>query len=182
MAGLNPDNNHPGYLLGRLHAMLGELEQLVTGIDDPIMGRTGKLMETAPTNPAVTLYCWQREGVQWLRNLSAGNPQTAQDLGARIAEVADRVDLPTSWTVDERSLWVVGYHHQRAAGTAITTSQVAELRGLATSDAARTWLARHPDLVCVGRDPDTGEKLWPRAAVLSKPRRPRGRPKAEPEA
>lgn len=61
----------------------------------------------------------------------------------------------------------------------VTTSEVAGLRGLATADAARTWLSRNPDIICAGRDLASGEKLWPRCAVLAKPRRNRGRPTRE---
>jgi hypothetical protein len=60
----------------------------------------------------------------------------------------------------------------------ITTSEVAGVRGLANADAARTWLRRNPDITCAGRDMVSGEKLWPRQAVLAKPRRNRGRPKS----
>jgi hypothetical protein len=182
MPGLDITNSRPGYLLGRLHCLLGWLEQAATGVDDQIMGRTGKLMEQAPTNPAITLRCWQREAPQWLRKLAAKSPSRAEALSARLAEIATRVQLPDVWTSEEQSLWVVGYHHQRYTDlhATVTTAEVAGIRGLASAESARKWLSR---LVAggaispLGRSPETGEKLWPRDEIEALPRRGRGRPR-----
>lgn len=58
------------------------------------------------------------------------------------------------------------------------TSEVRDLLGLGSNRAARVQLTTRWGLTAVGRDVDTGEKLWPAARVrelASRPRRPGAR-------
>jgi hypothetical protein len=117
-SGFNPDNDRPGYLLGRLLATMEVLESAATGVD-PIMTRSFGLMRYAPTNPGLVLKSWQREGRQLMRKLALKDPLRATPLIARIEDLVERIgEVPDlTGNTEEQSLLVVGYHHQRHADT-----------------------------------------------------------------
>ncbi len=168
MAGLNPDNNEPAYLLGRLHAALEGLETAARGLDSHIDAEMFEpKLSQAIGYPALTLKLWQSRGAGWLRKLGHG----AQGAWAtRIAELVDRIAPNASVVGDaNQSLFVVGYHHQRAHDQtdAITTREAGELLGLSGAGSARAQLSRWVqagELWSVGRDGD-GQRLWPRSRI-----------------
>lgn len=171
MPGLNPANDRPGYLAGRIFATLERAEDAATG------GRQHVLMDSkfavCVGNPRVVLRLADTLGAQYLRKLATREPGQAGEIADTVADLTTRIGAGT-WSRDlseDQSLFTVGYHHQRhaddlAAGLHLTTAEVAELIGVGSAVAARVQLRRW-GVDSSGTDDATGGKLWRRAVVLA---------------
>lgn len=175
MPGLDDTCNRPGYLLGRLFSILIDLEATATGKhpqDTDMFGR----MPTAVGNPAVVL-THAIQAKRWIVRVQQVTAQRvagedhAQARGLakadrytrRIDELVQRIGQPGTLTgkTEEQSLFITGYHHQVAGDTeTMPTRAVAELLGYTNVNAARAELSRL-GVEAIGRDRETGEKLWP---------------------
>jgi hypothetical protein len=161
---LDETRNSPGYLLGRLFAILCDLEA-ATGnkhhSDTDLYGR----LPTAIGNPTVVLnYVAQQR--RFATRLAQTSPAKADRFTTRITGLVERVGQPGMLTGNtaEQSLFTIGYWHQVGADIeTMPTSAVAELLGYTganATNAARAELSRL-GVEAIGRDAQTGEKLWP---------------------
>jgi CRISPR-associated protein Csd1 len=161
----------PGYLCGRLFSVLVDLEAEAVGTTEL---RDSKMAPAVQRPTMVLKLAATRQG-PWLTKLrTQGRAGTADRLADQIASLAGRVDpaVKTLGHSEEQSLFILGYHHQRAADMdCATTAEAAELLGLSSSAAARVQLARW-GIKSVGRAGD-GQNRWPKAEIVAaKERRP----------
>lgn len=115
---LAPDreaNDTPAYLLGRLWAVLHDLETAATGDSLGVIGY-GKWSATI-ANPIAALTHYGAHAAKWeLRLRRKGHVRIADQLAERIAPLIARISTPERPTGSEASSWfILGYWHQRAA-------------------------------------------------------------------
>lgn len=119
MPGLDHDNTTPAYVAGRTFAVLEQIQYDVSG---------GKLNTTyadryfagAISNPRAALVGGRRDATAWLRKLR-GNPAKAgaavrheKELDKLFGLIGPDSDFPSRTTIRDQSLFLLGYHHQRA--------------------------------------------------------------------
>jgi CRISPR-associated protein Csd1 len=117
MPALDPTNTDPGYVAGRLFAALEQLQYDASG---------GKLNTTygdrffsgAVTNPRAAIVNGRRDANAWLRKLRRIKPGAVVRHDKQLDELFGLVDagagLPGRTTLFQQSMFLLGYHHQRA--------------------------------------------------------------------
>jgi hypothetical protein len=186
---LDPTNTQPGYVAGRIIAVLDALETAVLG---PSLEREICYRGWPATlgNPALAPRLAATRAPIWLRKLAQTDPDLAALYQARLADVIDLLGTqPLGADIQTRSWVQLGYYHQLTvdiqAGLRadqgsghLTTSQVGETLGY-TGDhahkAAARWLHR-AGIRPTGREAGrTGQNIYPRevvqAAIASRPGR-----------
>lgn len=166
MPGLNPDNQQPAYLIGRAWALLCQL-------DIDASGRQGneaysELWErhhaTTIGEPLVAIRLIGQYRPALLAKLRTRDLGAAERYAIALDDLTGRIDPdlpPMKGSTADRSLFDVGFHHQRGrlAGVVETAEEMAERYGYASAAAVRTEISRL-GLESRGRDPETGAKLW----------------------
>jgi CRISPR-associated protein Csd1 len=118
MAGLDEDNREPGYLAGRLLAILERLQYAALGrvnasVSDRYFGR----MMSSPASIVPFLMQNAQAHLRKLRRYRRG--ATAVALERQIHAILEHVDPAIGWprafSPPQQGLFALGYHHQRAA-------------------------------------------------------------------
>jgi len=115
---LDHEQQSPGYLCGRLLALLEGVQYQAVGdvgadIVDRFYGR-------AAASPVSAFPILMRLAQSHLRTLRRDKPGLAVTFDRQIAEICQRLgkDFPVSLTLPEQGRFALGYYHQRAAGFA----------------------------------------------------------------
>ena len=115
--GLDETSNEPGYLLGRLFALLENIQDLshgTAGRNQPTI--RGRFMSAASVTP--------RSVFPHLLDLESAHEQKAKRVRPGIAHAAARSlgalinrigDFPSQLDPHQQGLFFIGYHHQRQA-------------------------------------------------------------------
>jgi CRISPR-associated protein Csd1 len=119
MTGLDRSNTNPAYVAGRAFVVLEQIQYDVTeGKVNTTYG--DRFFAGAISNPRAALVNGQRDAAAWLRKLRR-NPKK-QGAVVRHQQALDELfdlvnpsrDIPSRTTLTEQSLFLLGYHHQRA--------------------------------------------------------------------
>lgn len=117
MPDLDPTNTDPGYVAGRLFAALEQLQY------DASEGRLNttygdRFFAGAVTNPRAAIVNGRRDANAWLRKLRRSKPGAVVRHDKRLDELFGLLDagagLPARTTLRQQSMFLLGYHHQRA--------------------------------------------------------------------
>ncbi|MGH4002874.1 MAG: type I-C CRISPR-associated protein Cas8c/Csd1 [Pseudonocardiaceae bacterium] len=119
MPDLDPTNTNPGYVAGRLFAAL---EQLQYDASEGKLNTTygDRFFSGAVTNPRAAIVNGRRDANAWLRKLrrNKSKPGAAVRHDKRLDELFRLLDagdgLPARTTLFQQSMFLLGYHHQRA--------------------------------------------------------------------
>ncbi|MBT8225822.1 MAG: hypothetical protein HKP61_11300 [Dactylosporangium sp.] len=130
MPGLNPDNTHPAYVCGRLFAMLEAAQRAAYPREEqPNTTFFDQYFAGAVANPHIAAVQGSQMRAAWMRKIrtSADREHSPEARSKRLATVTaieahldalfeclDDQPLPARIGTEEQSLFVVGYHHQRA--------------------------------------------------------------------
>lgn len=128
---LNPENNQPAYVAGRIFAVLTDLQYQAN------RARGGEALNTtfgdryfsrAVTSPAVALVTGRRTARAWLRVLRPRNRAAAAAIEARMDELFDQLakagGIPHGTVLAEKAAFILGYHQERAAARAKRTKNI----------------------------------------------------------
>ncbi len=117
MPDLDPTSTDPGYVAGRLFAALEQLQydasegKLNTSYGD-------RFFAGAVTNPRAAIVNGRRDANAWLRKLRRTKRGAAVNHDKRLDELFRLLDigtgLPARTTLLQQSMFLLGYHHQRA--------------------------------------------------------------------
>jgi len=123
---LNEDFPEVAYQCGRLLAVLARLQQAALG--DVGAGVVQRFYAAASATPALVLGRLIANSQHHLNKLAADQPARAHRYEDIIAQITSRITqpLPKTCTVEEQSLFALGYYHQLArlrAGKTETTSE-----------------------------------------------------------
>ncbi|GAB3433654.1 type I-C CRISPR-associated protein Cas8c/Csd1 [Actinophytocola sediminis] len=125
---LNPENNQPAYLAGRIFAVLSELQYQANRArgSEPLNTTFGdRYFSRAVTSPAVALVTGRRTARAWLRVLRRRNPAATRAIEARMDELFDQLavagGIPHGTVLAEKAAFILGYHQERAAARAQRT-------------------------------------------------------------
>ena len=130
MPGLDPTNTSPAYLLGRLFAVL-EATQRAAYPGDNLPNTTffDRYFAGAIANPRVAFVQGSQMWPAWLKKIRTSADREARKadrdrrlaaafaLKNRISELTEQLavqPLPALTTSAHQSLFIIGYHHQRA--------------------------------------------------------------------
>jgi CRISPR-associated protein Csd1 len=117
MPGLDTTNTDPSYVAGRVFAALESIQYSASG---------GRLNTTygdryfagAITNPRAALVTGRKDANAWLRKLRRTNMGAAVNSEKTLSELFDLLTatggIPSRTTLKQQSLFLLGYHHQRA--------------------------------------------------------------------
>ncbi|MGH3896651.1 MAG: type I-C CRISPR-associated protein Cas8c/Csd1, partial [Pseudonocardiaceae bacterium] len=117
MPDLDPTNTDPGYVAGRLFAAL---EQLQYDASEGKLNTTygDRFFSGAVTNPRAAIVNGRRDANAWLRKLRRTKRGAAVNHDRRLDELFRLLDagagLPARTTLFQQSMFLLGYHHQRA--------------------------------------------------------------------
>lgn len=117
MPALDQTNTNPGYVAGRLFAAL---EQLQYDASEGKLNTTygDRFFSGAVTNPRAAIVNGRRDANAWLRKLRRTKPGAVRGHNMRLDELFGLVDagagLPARTTLFQQSMFLLGYHHQRA--------------------------------------------------------------------
>ncbi len=125
---LDERNSEPGYLLGRLFALLENMQQLsrgTAGRDQPTI--RDRFMSAASATPlSVFPYLLDLENAHE-RKAKRDRPGIAHAAARDIGKLVDRVaEFQPQLSPQQQGLFFIGYHHQRQARFAGRASDVAE--------------------------------------------------------
>ncbi len=114
---LDETSNEPGYLLGRLFALLENMQELsrgVTGRNQPTI--RDRFISAASVTPlSVFPYLLNLEGVHE-RKAKRDRPGIAHAAARNLGALINRVgDFPSQLDPHQQGLFFIGYHHQRQA-------------------------------------------------------------------
>lgn len=113
---LDPDNDNPGYLLGRLFAALEDVQRGAQGgnINVTIRDRYFGAAVAAPLSVFVQLDKLKNAHLKKLKRINPGHAVNAEKL---IAAITDRMagdrSFPASLKLEDQGFFILGYHHQR---------------------------------------------------------------------
>ncbi len=128
MPDLDPTNTDPGYVAGRLFAVL---EQLQYDASDSKLNTTygDRFFAGAVTNPRAAIVNGRRDANAWLRKLRRRKPGAAVNRDKQLDGLFRLFDagigLPARTTLRQQSMFLLGYHHQRAHHFAARTAATA---------------------------------------------------------
>lgn len=117
MPDLDPTNTNPGYVAGRLFAAL---EQLQYDASEGKLNTTygDRFFPGAVTNPRAAIVNGRRDANAWLRKLRRTKRGAAVNHDKRLDELFRLLDtgtgLPARTNLFQQSMFLLGYHHQRA--------------------------------------------------------------------
>lgn len=117
MPDLDPTNTDPGYVAGRLFAAL---EQLQYDASDGKLNTTygDRFFSGAVTNPRAAIVNGRRDANAWLRKLRRTRRGAAINHDKRLDQLfgllGPAAGLPARTTLRQQSMFLLGYHHQRA--------------------------------------------------------------------
>ena len=115
---MDPTNTNPGYLLGRLMAVIERLQQTALGdVNATVVDRYFSAASAAPRSVFVRLLKNARHHARKAKDAEATAGQ-ARWLDGQIDEISASFDpknngFPASLSLEEQGLFVLGYHHQR---------------------------------------------------------------------
>jgi CRISPR-associated protein Csd1 len=119
---LNPDNNQPPYLAGRIFAVLEDTQLSAAragGDQAPNVTFTDRYFARAVTSPAVALVAGRRDARAWLKKLRRDRPKWATVAEQQLDELFDRIakagGIPHGAVLADQAAFILGYHQQRAA-------------------------------------------------------------------
>jgi CRISPR-associated protein Csd1 len=113
---LNTENTDPGYLLGRLFALLEIAQQDSAGnkLNTTIVDR---FYGTASTTPASVFPMLVKLSKHHLKKIKSTKPGLGYALDKKMQEVVNALDdtkgLPRYLNLDEQGLFVLGYYQQK---------------------------------------------------------------------
>lgn len=117
MPGLDTANTTPAYVAGRVFAVL---EQIQYDVSDGRLNTTygDRYFAGAIGNPRAALVSGRRDAIAWLRKLrrtkKGASVRHEKELDELFGLLGPAGDLPHRTTLREQSLFLLGYHHQRA--------------------------------------------------------------------
>jgi CRISPR-associated protein Csd1 len=118
---LNPRNNEPAYLAGRVFAVLEDIQlsaARAAGDDAPNVSFTDRYFARAVTSPAVALVTGRRDARAWLKKLRRDRPTWAiraeQRLDELFTQIAAAGGIPHGTVLADQAAFILGYHQQRA--------------------------------------------------------------------
>ncbi len=117
MPELDQTNTDPGYVAGRLFAAL---EQLQYDASEGKLNTTygDRFFAGAVINPRAAIVNGRRDATAWLRKLRRSKPGAAVRHTKRLDDLVGLLDagvgLPARTTLRQQSMFLLGYHHQRA--------------------------------------------------------------------
>lgn len=125
---LNPENRHPGYVSGRLFAVLEDIQR--TALVDINTTIADKFFGAAMTRPLPVLTMLRKNATGHLRRLRRTNRGAAFALDQRLEEVLanfspDEGGIPPVLDLPGQGMFVLGYHQQRAADRAAARAAAA---------------------------------------------------------
>ncbi|MDO5684114.1 MAG: type I-C CRISPR-associated protein Cas8c/Csd1 [Propionibacteriaceae bacterium] len=120
MPGLDPTNQDPSYLLGRLMAVYENMQYAAataSGGDAPNATFADKFMAGAITSPILILTSGAKQAQGWRAKLRRANrsyffDQTIDSIASLLEQTRP---APTRATIEEQASFLLGYHHQRAS-------------------------------------------------------------------
>lgn len=124
-AALDPTNNEPAYVCGRVFAVLESIQY--TALKDRATGRgpnatiADRFFGAAMTTPLAVMVMLRRNATGHLKRLRRENPGAAVALSNRLDTLFELVPpaaFPRTLDLSGQGRFVVGYHHQRAADRA----------------------------------------------------------------
>jgi CRISPR-associated protein Csd1 len=129
MPTLNPSNNDPAYLAGRIFAVLEDIQlsaARASGDDAPNVTFTDRYFARAVTSPAVALVAGRRDARAWLKKLRRDRPTWAVAAERRLDELFEQIavagGIPHGAVLADQAAFILGYHHQRAQTRASRTT------------------------------------------------------------
>lgn len=125
---LNPENNQPAYLAGRIFAVLSDLQYQANrarGSEPLNTTFSDRYFSRAVTSPAVALVTGRRTARAWLRVLRKRDLAATRAIEARLDELFDQLavagGMPHGTVLAEKAAFILGYHQERAAARARRT-------------------------------------------------------------
>jgi CRISPR-associated protein Csd1 len=130
---LDPTNTTPAYVSGRAFAVLEQIQYEVSRVDNKKINTTygDRFFAGAISNPRAALVSGRKVAAAWLRKLRKleknRNARTRHEkvLDELFGLLGADVGIPSHMSLQEQSLFLLGYHHQRvdhfAAARAHTT-------------------------------------------------------------
>jgi CRISPR-associated protein Csd1 len=114
LVSLDEDRNDPGYLLGRLFAVLERLQQIAAEGRELNATIRDRHVGAASATPKAVFPHLLRLSLAHLKRARADRPGQARALEARVEEIHDRLaDFPATLDLDQRGLFFLGYYHER---------------------------------------------------------------------
>lgn len=120
MPGLDPTNQDPSYLLGRLMAVYEGMQYSAATINSkdgaPNATFADKFMAGAITSPLLVLTSGGKQALAWRAKLRRANKGYFYDktIDAITDLLTQSEPPPTRATIEEQGSFLLGYHHQRA--------------------------------------------------------------------
>ena len=115
---MDPENTHPGYLLGRMMAVIERLQQLALGdVNASVTDRYFSAASAAPRAVFVRLLKNARHHARKAKD-DDSRAGAARWLDRQLDELAERFDpqhngFPAHLSLEEQGLFILGYHQQR---------------------------------------------------------------------
>lgn len=115
---MDPNNQNPGYLLGRLMAVLERLQQVA--LDNPNAGVVDRYFSAASATPRGVFVRLLKNARYHVRKAQDDerNGRFVRWLDRQVDDIADRFDprnngFPAALSIEEQGMFVLGYHQQR---------------------------------------------------------------------
>jgi CRISPR-associated protein Csd1 len=126
--GLDDARDEPGYLFGRLFALLENMQELsrgAAGRNQPTI--RGRFMSAASVTPrSVFAHLLDLEGAHE-RKAKRDHPGIAHAAARNLGILMTRIgDFPSQLDPHQQGLFFIGYHHQRQARFAGRAEEIAE--------------------------------------------------------
>lgn len=118
MAGLDPTNRDPSYVLGRLMAVYERMQYAAArlgGSPGPNATVADKFLAGAITSPILVLTSGGKQAQAWRAKLRRNQKYTFDSSIEAITNLLDSADPPpVRATLEQQAAFLLGYHHQRA--------------------------------------------------------------------
>lgn len=119
MPGLDPSCADPCYVAGRLFAEYAQIQYAAATMDEgkaPNSTFADKNFAGAISNPAIAIAAGEKQAAGWLSKLrrKGWDGPHIRTLDSLVDLLDPAVPLPTRATIEQQSMFVLGYHHQRA--------------------------------------------------------------------
>ena len=120
MSGLDPQCTDPCYVAGRLFAEYEQLQYRAATMDEggaPNATFADRNFSGAITNPAMAVAAGEKQAAAWLSKLrrKGWDAPHVRSLDEMMALLDPKTPLPTRATIEQQAMFILGYHHQRAA-------------------------------------------------------------------
>lgn len=114
LVGLDESRTEPGYLLGRLFAVLERIQQEAADGRELNATIRDKYIGSASSTPKLIFHFLNKLAQQHLKKLRRDDPKTYNFLEGRLESITQRITgYQDSLSVDDRGLFFVGYYHER---------------------------------------------------------------------